>query len=236
MLFQPRSGIRMQLRAQACEVYAFAERLGGANSPPWQRRGGRAIKKYPRSFERRGRGSCEKIGIKRYSPPCITARRGGRAIQKISRSIRLSRGRGGFPMNPKGKPPRLRLLRWLRQIFFDDAATPPCGGAAKEGWPRHQVNGPIPLKARPGWFVQLPIIGGLNQPFFLVSPYRAHIRSAHARLRPLRGLRGIFLMGAATPPCARRGLRLSPSCLQCPHVQQKMWDIARRWCKEGITP
>src|SRR5947199_4922106 len=51
------------------------------------------------------------------------ARRGGRAIQKISRSIRLSRGRGGFPMNPKGKPPRLRLLRWLRQIFFDDAAT-----------------------------------------------------------------------------------------------------------------
>ncbi len=23
---------------------------------PWQRRGGRAIKKYPRSFERRGRG------------------------------------------------------------------------------------------------------------------------------------------------------------------------------------
>src|SRR5213083_3227924 len=78
---------------------------------------------------RRGRGSCEKIGIKRYSPPCITARRGGRAIQKISRSIRLSRGRGGFPMNPKGKPPRLRLLRWLRQIFFDDAATPPCGGA-----------------------------------------------------------------------------------------------------------
>src|SRR5213594_4237411 len=35
---------------------------------------------------------------------------------------------------------------------------------AKEGWPRHQVNGPVPLKARPGWFVQLPIIGGLNQP------------------------------------------------------------------------
>ena len=35
---------------------------------------------------------------------------------------------------------------------------------AKEGWPRHQVNGPVPLEARPGWFVQLPIIGGLNQP------------------------------------------------------------------------
>src|SRR5207247_11003181 len=75
------------------------------------------------------RGSYEKIRIKRYTPPCITARRGGQTITKISRSIRLSRGRGGFPMNPKGKPPRLRLLRWLRQIFFDDAATPPCGGA-----------------------------------------------------------------------------------------------------------
>src|SRR6266446_893442 len=43
----------------------------------------------------------------------------------------------------------------------------------------------------PGWFVQLPIIGGLNQP---------------PRLRPLRRLRGIFLMGAATPPCQRRGV------------------------------
>src|SRR5204863_9294512 len=65
-----------------------------------------------------------------YSPPCITARRGGRAIKKISRSIRraprsasaparsLKRGRGGFPMRTKGKPPRLRQLRWLREIFL----------------------------------------------------------------------------------------------------------------------
>src|SRR5438046_10657997 len=49
------------------------ERVGRADSPPWERKSGRDIKKYPRSFERRGRGSCEKIGIKRYSPPCITA-------------------------------------------------------------------------------------------------------------------------------------------------------------------
>jgi len=55
---------------------------------------------------------------RRYSPPCITARRGGRAIKKISRSIRRSRGRGGFPMRTKGKPPRLRQLRWLREIFL----------------------------------------------------------------------------------------------------------------------
>src|SRR5205809_1070303 len=122
-------------------------------------------------------------------------------------------------MKANGKPPRLRQLRLLREILFmtqprllavmlerypqvvrwTRASRTTCGkgevpSLAKEGWPRHQVNGPIPLKARPGWFVQLPIIGGLNQP---------------PRLRPLRRLRGIFLMGAATPPCARRGLRLS---------------------------
>src|SRR5438309_11401666 len=89
--------------------------------------------------------------MSRNSPPCITARRGGRAIQKISRSIRLSRGRGGFPMNPKGKPPRLRLFRSLRQIFFDDAATPPCRGAKlnEPPRPRLQSNGTIYLMARP---------------------------------------------------------------------------------------
>ncbi len=61
----------------------------------------------------------------------------------------------------------------------------------KEGGPRHQKNNPVPLKARTGWFVQQPIIGGLNQP---------------PRLRPLRRLRDIFLMGAATPPWPRRGI------------------------------
>src|SRR2546427_5580534 len=74
---------------------------------------------------------------------------------------------------------------------------------AKEGWPRHQVNGPVPLEARTGWFVPLPIIGGLNQP---------------PRLCPLRRLRGIFLMGAATPPCPRRGLRLSLQLFSMPPV------------------
>src|SRR6185295_8848435 len=32
-------------------------------------------------------------------------------------------------MDAKGKPPRLRPLRSLRDIFLNDAATPPCGGA-----------------------------------------------------------------------------------------------------------
>src|SRR5437868_4374327 len=73
---------------------------------------------------------------------------------------------------------------------------------AKEGWTRHQENGPLPLKARPGWFVQQPIIGGLNQP---------------PRLRPLRWLRGIFLMGADTPPWPRRGV-LFALCLFAANV------------------
>src|SRR6266699_1617934 len=54
-----------------------------------------------------------------------------------------------------------------------------------------------PLLARPGWFVQLPIIGGWNKP---------------PRLRPLRRLRVFFLMGAATPPSPRRGVPLHPRC------------------------
>src|SRR5437867_4147535 len=41
------------------------------------------------------------------------------------------------------------------------------------------------------------------------------------RLRPLRRLRGIFLMGAATPPCPRRGLRLSLQLFSVPPCPAK---------------
>src|SRR6266566_1646855 len=102
-----------------------------------------------------------------------------------------------------------QVVRWTR-------ASGTTGGKgevpslAKEGWPRHQVNGPVPLEARTGWFVQLPIIGGLNQP---------------PHLRPLRRLRDIFLMGAATP-LSKEGTSAFPSVVfKCPRVPQKMWDI-----------
>src|SRR5437588_455963 len=42
--------------------------------------------------------------------------------------------------------------------------------------------------------------GSAQEPFFLVSPYRAHIRSAHARLRPAKEASRLFFLGAATPP------------------------------------
>src|SRR5437588_5837245 len=77
----------------------------------------------------RGHRSCEKIGIKRYSPPCITARRGGCVINKITRSHRSRRSRGGFPfvLNRKTTPAsRSRRLRDTSRHFIDRSATPPC--------------------------------------------------------------------------------------------------------------
>ncbi len=110
-----------------------------------------------------------------------------------------------------------QVVRWTR-------ASGTTGGKgevpslAKEGWPRHQVNGPVPLEARTGWFVQLPIIGGLNQP---------------PHLRPLRRLRDIFLMGAATPPCPRRGLRLSLQLFSNAPVSRKRCGTSQAFAKEG---
>jgi len=59
--------------------------------------------------------------------------------------------------------------------------------------------------AQTGWLVQLPIIGGLNQP-----PRPLHQRK----------LRGIFIDVAATPPLPRRGLP-SPECCGLPeHIER----------------
>src|SRR5206468_5095398 len=59
-----------------------------------------------------------------------------------------------------------------------------------------------PCWERTGWFVQQPIIGGLNQPFLRL---RAIALALRARLRELRSLRDI-LDRAATPPQPRRGV------------------------------
>src|SRR5438093_10373311 len=50
-------------------------------------------------------------------------------------------------------------------------------------------------------------------------------------------------MGAATPPCPRRGLRLSLQLFSMPRVQQKMWDTTslcqgreiHRFCRIPMT-
>src|SRR5437016_1496200 len=60
---------------------------------------------------------CELIVIRRYSPPCTTARRGGCVIKKIWRSHRSRRSRGGFPFGLIGNPPRPRDKRMRRDIF-----------------------------------------------------------------------------------------------------------------------
>ena len=75
----------------------------------------------------------------------------------------------------------------------------------KEGWPRHQEDGPFPLKGADGVVRSAyNLIGGLNQP---------------PRLRPLRRLRVIFLMGAATPPYPRRGV-----CLPFAFFSDNHWE------------
>src|SRR6059036_1620851 len=100
------------------------------------------------------------------------------------------------------QPPLLAVVleRYPQVVRWTRACGTTCGkrevpSLAKEGTPRHQVNGPVPLKARPGWFVQLPIIGGLNQP---------------PRLRPLRRLRGILLNGRSHPSLSKEGTSAFP--------------------------
>src|SRR5438034_9754908 len=88
-------------------------------------------------------------------PPAGAPRRDGEAVKKLESSA--------IPLLASLLERYPQVVRWTR------ASGTTCGkgevpSLAKEGWPRHQVNGPVPLKARPGWFVQLPIIGGLNQP------------------------------------------------------------------------
>src|SRR5205814_5856140 len=61
----------------------------------------------------------------------------------------------------------------------------------REGWPRHQVNGPVPLKSADGVVRSTSDNRWWNEP---------------PRLRPLRRLCRFFLMGAATPPLPRRGV------------------------------
>src|SRR5262245_51214965 len=64
----------------------------------------------------------------------------------------------------------------------------PLPSLAKEGWTRHKENvAKPPLKERTGWFVQQPIIGGLNQP---------------PRLRQLRNGAVLFM---AQPPLLIQG-------------------------------
>src|SRR6266516_4619553 len=109
----------------ARQFAANEENRMSRNSPPW------------RTWRRRGDGEAVKKLESSAIPLLASLQGGGPSDSENIARIRLSRGRGGFPMNPKGKPPQLRLLRWLRQIFFDDAATPPCGGARRGITPYH---------------------------------------------------------------------------------------------------
>src|SRR5206468_11249821 len=61
--------------------------------------------------------SCDKIGIGRF-PSLHHRKDGSPSDQKIIAKPPLTARPGGFPMKTNGKPPRLRQLRWLREIFL----------------------------------------------------------------------------------------------------------------------
>ena len=62
----------------------------------------------------------------------------------------------------------------------------------KEGWPRHQENRPVPLKGADG-----VVRSSSNNNRWLERTTPS---------TPLRWLREIYLLGAATPPLPRRGV------------------------------
>src|SRR6476646_7225656 len=66
-----------------------------------------------------------------YPVHTIAARRGGRAIKKISRSISLSRGRGGFPIESTMNTTPSARATVASQHLLDRAATPPRGDARR---------------------------------------------------------------------------------------------------------
>src|SRR5439155_8748155 len=74
---------------------------------------------------------CEEIGIKRYSPPCITARRGGCVIKRYREATKTDTAGVVFLFLLIGKPPRSRGQRMLRDIFLKRSTTPPCGDAKR---------------------------------------------------------------------------------------------------------
>src|SRR6266581_9128445 len=87
-----------------------------------------------------------------------------------------------------------------------------------------------------GGSVNYRLIGGLNEPLFLVSPCRAHIRSAHARLRELRWLREIFLV--AQPPLLCQGVPravlLASSITERKSAASKTKDLSAYFLERGV--
>src|SRR5438093_5625135 len=84
----------------------------------------------------------------------------------------------------------------------------------KEGWLRPLKKcREASLAGADGWSVQATDYRKLNEPFFLASPYRAYIRSAHARPRLQRN-GTIYLM--ARPPLLCQGGEFAflPGCLR----------------------
>ena len=88
-------------------VWTFAVGVGARNSPPWQRRGGRASSKYPRSFAKRGRGGSFNLPIVGglNEPPRL------RPAKEASQHFLNGRSHPSF--SKEGNPPFRRYSRFV---------------------------------------------------------------------------------------------------------------------------
>src|SRR6266567_3009673 len=90
---------------------------------------------------------------------------------------------------------------------------------AKEGTPRHQANGPRSFGGAAG------VVRSTSDNRWLEPTTPS---------APPKELRGIFLMGAATPPCPRRGLRLSLQLFSMPPVSSKRCGTWQAWNRHHL--
>src|SRR5216117_2938768 len=97
---------------------------------------------------------------------------------------------------------------------------------AKEGWPRHQVNGPVPLKSADGvvrstsdnrWLEPATL------PCFALSGSHS-LRSCPSA--PAKEASRHFLNGRSHPSLSKEGTSAFFSCFQCPRVQHKKSEAA----------
>src|SRR5256885_15814389 len=110
---------------------------------------------------------CEQIGIEHI--PLLASPQGGVAerVTNIAKLPLIARPGWFSDRKPKGKPPRLRLLRWLRNILL--TTQPPLAVMQGGEWRSTVIHSqlhraPLQLRTpscravydRPGFFVQSP--------------------------------------------------------------------------------
>src|SRR5437667_5510799 len=148
-------------------------------------------------------------------------------------------------MNPRGKPPRLHLLRWLREIFLMTQppllAVVPCyvphllldTGALKTTGGKAEV----PSLHKEGWLRPLRKCRGASLAGADGVVGSSHRLSEVERTTPAAPSKewDHLLDGAATPPLPRRGLRLSRRLSQTPVSSGRLVGNAQASMQGGVA-